>query len=81
MPPEGTLEHFLTERYSMVCADEDGDLYRGDIQHAPWRLRNVEWSSTSMSLVTDAGFDVGGQAPVAFYSAMTEVALWKPIRI
>ncbi len=81
VPPEGTLEHFLTERYSMVCANKDGDLYRGDIQHAPWRLRDADWTAKSMALVSDAGFDVEGRDPLVFYSAMTDVVLWKPIRI
>jgi uncharacterized protein len=80
VPAEGSIEHFLTERYSMACVDEDGDLYRGDIQHAPWRLQQVEWSAASMDLVSDAGF-MTDREPLVFYSRMTEVALWKPVRV
>lgn len=79
-PKEGSLEHFLTERYSMVCADEDGDVYRGDIQHAPWRLRNVSWTPRAMDLVAACGIDVAGD-PVVFYAETTDVALWAPVKV
>lgn len=81
VPAEGSLEYFLTERYSLVCADEDQRLYRGDIQHAPWRLRPAEWTATSLDIVSESGFDVAGRDPIVFYAAMTEVALWKPVSL
>lgn len=35
----GTLEYFLTERYRLYTTDSKNTLYRGDIQHEPWRLQ------------------------------------------
>jgi len=80
-PAGGTLEHFLTERYSMVCTGHDDTLYRGDIQHDPWQLQGVSWSAERMDLVGALGFGVEEREPVAFYSSFTEVALWAPVRI
>ena len=37
----GTLEHFLTERYCLYSADRRGRLYRAEVQHAPWALRDA----------------------------------------
>ena len=77
---EGTLEHFLTERYSMVC-ERDGDVYRGDIQHAPWRVQQASWTSRSMDVVAAAGVAVPPTEPAVFYAQATDVALWAPIRV
>lgn len=80
VPVEGTLEHFLTERYSMIGVDHEGELFRGDIQHAPWRLRNAIWKADRMELLAPLGIEVTGD-PVVFYAAFTEVVLWPPVRI
>jgi len=39
---DGSLEQFLCERYAMYGVTADGSLVRGDIRHAPWRLRAAE---------------------------------------
>jgi uncharacterized protein YqjF (DUF2071 family) len=80
-PSPGSLEHFLTERYSMVCADQDGDLYRGDIQHDPWRVSEADWTASALDLLGVMGFDVTQREPLVFYAASTDVALWAPVRI
>lgn len=80
VPPEGSLQHFLTERYALMCASEDGDLYRGDIQHAPWRLRDVTWKAGRLELLQPLGIAVEGE-PVAFYARATDVVLWPLVRI
>ena len=81
VPAEGTLEHFLTERYSMVCTSHEDVLFRGDIAHDPWRLRAAEWTPKRMELPAILGMGLGSREPVAFYAAATQVALWAPVRI
>jgi len=80
IPAVGTLRHFLTERYSLMCASHEGKLYRGDIQHAPWRLRDASWTAKRMELLTPLGLEAGGD-PVAFYAASTDVVLWPLVRM
>jgi uncharacterized protein YqjF (DUF2071 family) len=80
-PEEGTLEYFLTERYSMYCRSRGGRLYRGDIQHSPWELRPAQMELRRSDLLGAMGVRVGGRKPTVFYSAATDVVLWKPIRL
>ena len=81
VPAEGTLEHFLTERYSMVCRSHDDHLFRGDIAHDPWRVRSATWTPARMDLVATLGLGLESKTPVAFYAAATQVVLWAPVRI
>ena len=46
---EGTLEHFLLERYVAYGALPTGQPYALRIQHAPWRFYRVEWESCELS--------------------------------
>jgi uncharacterized protein YqjF (DUF2071 family) len=80
-PEEGSLEHFLTERYSMYCTMRRGRLFRGDIQHTPWALRPARMELRRADLLGAMGVRVGPQEPVIFYSAATDVVLWKPVGI
>jgi uncharacterized protein YqjF (DUF2071 family) len=79
-PAEDSLEHFLTERYSMFCPGRGGSVYRGDIQHAPWLLRRAELELRRAELPGAMGIDLGGAKPTAFFSAATDVVLWRPLR-
>jgi len=81
IPVEGTLEHFLTERYAMACAGHDDTLYRGDIQHDPWSIRSTKWTPKRLDLVAVLGLELEAAEAVAFYSAQTQVVLWAPVRI
>lgn len=47
----GTLEHFLTERYSLFTVHGD-HVYRGDIQHDPWPLQPAE-AEIEINTMTD----------------------------
>jgi uncharacterized protein YqjF (DUF2071 family) len=78
-PKEGSLEHFLTERYSMYCAMRRGKLFRGDIQHTPWELRRATMELRRYDLLDAMGVKVGREEPVVFYSPATDVVLWKPL--
>jgi hypothetical protein len=80
-PREGTLEHFLTERYSMYCTMRSGKLFRGDIQHTPWELRRATMDLRVNDLPGAMGVKLGGEDPVVFYSPATDVVLWKPIAL
>ena len=38
----GEVDHWLTERYSLYCGDEEGRVYRGDVIHEPWPLQPAD---------------------------------------
>ncbi len=52
---EGTLEFFLAERYLLYSVDRAGQLYRGQVHHAPYPLRQVEVVRLEESLLATAG--------------------------
>src|SRR5262245_28486276 len=41
-PQPGTLEYWLTERYSLFAARPDGRVALGEIDHPPWQLQPAE---------------------------------------
>lgn len=47
----GSLNEWLTARYSLFSADGRGNLYRGEVEHAPWQLQpaTAEWSCLDMT--------------------------------
>jgi uncharacterized protein len=72
-PVPGSLEHFLTERYCLYAADEEG-LHRAHIHHPPWRLRPAEASIGVNSMPPD-GVELDGEA--RFHAAeRQDVVIW-----
>jgi uncharacterized protein len=80
IPADGSLQHFLAERYSLMCASRSGDLYRGDIGHEPWRVQDVDWKAARIDLLSPLGLEVEGD-PVAFFARSTDVVLWPLVRM
>lgn len=64
----GTLEHFLVERYALYCADVRQRLYRGYVAHAPYRIHvpTVDRYDTGPAVL--AGYDLPG-APASVLAA------------
>jgi uncharacterized protein YqjF (DUF2071 family) len=67
----GSLEHFLTERYSLFSADAKGRLWRGDVEHAPWPLQpaRAEIEANTMPPVPVAG------APLLHFARRVDVRI------
>jgi uncharacterized protein YqjF (DUF2071 family) len=77
---EGTLEHFLAERYSAFSQSPEGELYRVDIRHAPWQLQGADMDLRAETIVRAAGIDLSLPNPLTFYSAAADVLFWPPVR-
>jgi uncharacterized protein len=79
LPPAvpGTVEHFLTERYCLY-AIERGRLYRAEIHHPRWRLREADAVLDFDSLLP-AGI-VPTANPLLHYSEREDVLVW-PLRV
>ena len=39
---QGSLDHFLVERYTLFCSDRRGRLYSGQVHHEPYRIQRVQ---------------------------------------
>ena len=62
-PDPGGLDAFLTERYRFFTADDRGRLYRGDIEHEPWRLAPAWAEIETNDLFSANGFDRPAGSP------------------
>ncbi len=81
----GTLDHFLTERYCLYAdaASVGGpseELYRAEVDHAPWPLQPAEAILTANSLLESVGLaSVPEQTPRLLFARSLDVRVW-PLR-
>ncbi len=76
---EGSLEHFLTERYCLYTFDERRRVHRSDIHHAPWPLQPAEASFTVNTMAAPVGqqLDVAAD-PLLHLAERQDVLIWSP---
>jgi uncharacterized protein YqjF (DUF2071 family) len=73
----GTLEHFLTERYCLYSATGKGQILRGEIHHRPWVLQQAETEIQDNSMAAWLEAPLPG-APIVHYSKRQDVVTWAP---
>ena len=78
MPERGTLAHWLTERYCLYAADARGEIYRGEIHHAPWKLRSAEAEIERNTMARALGVELPSEEPLLYYAERQEVVVWRP---
>jgi len=74
----GSLEHFLTERYCLYTADNQGPVIRGEIHHAPWPLQAAEAELTKNTMAEAAGFSLPAAQPLLHFAKRQDVLVWWP---
>ena len=79
-PAPGTLDHFLTERYSLYASDGKR-LWRGDIFHERWKLEAAEARIDRNSMIAAAGLGAPEGEPLLRFAAFQDVRFWWPIRV
>ena len=72
-----TLTHWLTARYCLYTANKNGTVYRGEINHAPWRLQDAQAIVHADSMTDSLGLDISGQKPLLHFSSSTKVVAWR----
>ena len=78
----GTLEAWLTERYCLYTVSPRGDIFRGDIHHAPWPLQPAEAEIETNSMAQPYGLvlpDEGRRPAVLHFCKWLDTLEW-PIR-
>jgi uncharacterized protein YqjF (DUF2071 family) len=75
----GTPEHFLTERYTLFAEGLGGILYRGDLHHLPWELKEAEAEIQINTIPRAAGIELPETKPMAHFSPGTDSILWPVI--
>ena len=71
----GSLEFFLTERYCLY-SENDGQLYRGRIQHQPWPLQQAELNSYQSTMIECHGLPTPNGDPLLHYCEALSVEIW-----
>jgi uncharacterized protein len=79
-PVPQTLEHFLTERYSLYASDGKR-IWRGDIVHPRWSLQAAEARIERNSMLAAAGIPTPGHQPLLHFAAFQDVRFWWPVRV
>jgi len=72
----GSLEHWLTERYCLYAADRNQRLFRGEIQHAPWPLRNAEVIIERNTVADAHGLPLDGPPELLHFVDRLDVVGW-----
>jgi uncharacterized protein len=76
IPPPGSLEHWLTERYCLYTLDEHGDVLRADIHHPPWRLCTAEASFELNTMAEPYGLDLNRPPALLHFARRQDVLVW-----
>ncbi len=71
-----TLTHWLTARYCLYTTDKKGVVYRGEINHSPWRLQDAQAIVHSNTMTDGLGLDIQGQRPMLQFALETKVVAW-----
>jgi len=74
----GSLEHWLTERYSLHTVHRDRT-YICEIHHLPWPLQAAEAEIHNNTMARAAGIELPVSKPLLHYARHLEVATW-PLR-
>jgi uncharacterized protein YqjF (DUF2071 family) len=77
----GTLEEWLTARFALYAADRHGSLFRGDIQHDPWRLAPAEWTLGGETLLAGLGLRRPDGEPLLHQADALDVLGAWPVRL
>ncbi|MGM7723666.1 YqjF family protein [Metabacillus sp. Hm71] len=75
-PKEGTLDHWLTERYCMYSSKKGVNIFCGDIHHRPWPLQKAEVEVVKNTLFTPYQFDLSEVTPIAHFSTGVDSLIW-----
>jgi uncharacterized protein YqjF (DUF2071 family) len=77
-PIEGTLEHFLTERYCLYNLDHRGKPYRLDIHHPRWPLQLAEASVIRNTMADESGITLSPPPQLLHFAKRQDVVAWLP---
>lgn len=72
---EGTLEHWLTERYVLYTVNKRR-VYRGAIHHPPWSLQKAEADIEQNTMIPPSIRPKEGASPLLHFAERQDVRLW-----
>lgn len=72
----GSLEEWLTERYSLYTVDRRGRPYIGEIHHAPWPLQPATADLPVNTMAGAAAIRLPALAPLVQFVRQIDVVVW-----
>lgn len=79
--PPGSLADFLVNRYCMYAADRRGGLWRGEIDHPPWPLREARAEVAMNTMIRPLGLALPPEEPLRWFARRLEVVAWPMERV
>jgi uncharacterized protein YqjF (DUF2071 family) len=78
---EGTIEHWLTERYALFTERADGSIGIGHIDHEPWPLQSARAQIRVNNMTGWLGISLPGQPAYLHFARELSVVGWavKPV--
>jgi uncharacterized protein YqjF (DUF2071 family) len=76
-PQPGTLEHWLTERYSLFARRPDGRIAFGEIDHHPWQLQPAEAGFAVNTMLAPLDIVTPADEPLLHFSRRIDAVAWK----
>lgn len=74
------LDRWLTERYCLYL-DEKNQLFRFDIHHKEWEIRNVEIKKLNLSYELKNNYLINSHPDLIHYSEGVQVLAWRKVGI
>jgi uncharacterized protein len=74
----GSIEYFLTERYCLYHHERDGEPYRLDIHHPPWRLQPARARITHDNMAEVNGLTRLHEPPLLHFVKRQDMIAWMP---
>ena len=75
-PANGTLDHFLTERYALYTTAPGGVLSTAEIHHPPWQLQPAEAEIDTNTIAGAVGISLPDTAPLLHYVKRQDMVNW-----
>ena len=72
----GTLERWLTERYSLYTVDQKGRAYIGEIHHLPWPLQRAEAEIQVNTMAAASQIPLPDVPPLLHFARHLDVVIW-----
>jgi uncharacterized protein len=73
----GTLEHWLTERYSLFAKCRCSRVARADIHHAPWQLQPAEAEIETNTMLEPLKLKLPTTQPLLHFAERVDAVAWK----
>jgi len=71
----GSIEYFLTERYCLY-ASEGSRIFRGDIDHGPWRLQPAEAQIRINTMAAASAIALPNEKALLHFARYQNVRIW-----